>query len=141
VPKLSGKQPRTDCSECSNPNADGRSDRFPVVHLLSASTDLVLRVLGIGPPQSHTVTEEEIKVLIEQGTEAGTFEEAEQDMVERVFRLGDRPVNALVTTTRYCLVGSRGQQEETDKIMESAHSRFPVCQGGLDNVLGMLPTC
>jgi putative hemolysin len=66
----------------------------PVVHLLSASTDLVLRILGIEPSTDPQVTEEEIKVLIEQGTEAGTFEEAEQDMVERVFRLGDRPVNA-----------------------------------------------
>jgi len=52
---------------------------------------------GHWPFHRAQVTEEEIKVLIEQGTEAGTFEEAEQDMVERVFRLGDRPVNALVT--------------------------------------------
>ncbi|MEI6442838.1 MAG: CNNM domain-containing protein, partial [Nostocales cyanobacterium ELA583] len=60
----------------------------PVVYLLSASTDLVLRLLGITPSNEPQVTEEEIKILIEQGTEAGTFEEAEQDMVERVFRLG-----------------------------------------------------
>lgn len=63
----------------------------PAVHLLSASTDMVLRVLGITPSVEPQVTEEEIKILIEQGTEAGTFEEAEQNMVERVFRLGDRP--------------------------------------------------
>lgn len=69
----------------------------PVVHLLSASTDLVLRIIGIGPSTEPQVTEEEIKVLIEQGTEAGMFEEAEQNMVERVFRLGDRPVSALMT--------------------------------------------
>lgn len=112
----------------------------PVVHLLSASTDLVLRVLGIGPSTEPQVTEEEIKVLIEQGTEAGTFEEAEQDMVERVFRLGDRPVNALVTPRPDIVwLDLEGSAEENrQKIMESAHSRFPVCQGGLDNVLGML---
>ncbi|HEY9846831.1 MAG TPA: CNNM domain-containing protein, partial [Candidatus Caenarcaniphilales bacterium] len=69
----------------------------PVVHLLGTSTDVVLRVLGIRPPSEPQVTEEEIKVLIEQGTEAGTFEEAEQDMVQRVFRLGDRQVSALMT--------------------------------------------
>lgn len=112
----------------------------PVVHLLSASTDLVLRVLGIGPSTEPQVTEEEIKVLIEQGTEAGTFEEAEQDMVERVFRLGDRPVNALVTPRPdiVWLDLEDSAEENRQKIMESAHSRFPVCQGGLDNVLGVL---
>nr|MBA3923052.1 HlyC/CorC family transporter [Nostocaceae cyanobacterium] len=69
----------------------------PAAYFLSASTDLVLRILGIVPSSEPQVTEEEIKILIEQGTEAGTFEEAEQDMVERVFRLGDRPVSALMT--------------------------------------------
>ena len=69
----------------------------PIVYLLSASTDVVLRILGITPSAEPQVTEEEIKILIEQGTEAGTFEEAEQDMVERVFRLGDRPVTSFMT--------------------------------------------
>ena len=112
----------------------------PVVHLLSASTDLVLRVLGIGPSTEPQVTEEEIKVLIEQGTEAGTFEEAEQDMLERVFRLGDRPVNALMTPRPdiVWLDLEDSAEENRQKMMESAHSRFPVCQGGLDNVLGVL---
>ena len=112
----------------------------PVVHLLSASTDLVLRVLGIGPSTEPQVTEEEIKVLIEQGTEAGTFEEAEQDMVERVFRLGDRPVNALMTPRPdiVWLDLEDSAEENRQKMMESAHSRFPVCQGGLDDVLGVL---
>lgn len=67
----------------------------PIVYLLSGSTEMVLRVLGITPSDEPQVTEEEIKILIEQGTEAGTFEEAEQDMVERIFRLGDRPVSSL----------------------------------------------
>jgi putative hemolysin len=113
----------------------------PVVHLLSASTDLVLRVLGIGPSTEPQVTEEEIKVLIEQGTEAGTFEEAEQDMVERVFRLGDRPVNALMTPRPdiVWLDLEDSAEENRNKMMDSAHSRFPVCQGGLDNVLGVMP--
>jgi Hemolysins and related proteins containing CBS domains len=69
----------------------------PAVYLLSYSTDLVMRLMRISPSTEPQVTEEEIKVLIEQGTEAGTFEEAEQDMVERVFRLGDRRVSALMT--------------------------------------------
>ncbi len=112
----------------------------PVVHLLSASTDLVLRILGIGPSTEPQVTEEEIKVLIEQGTEAGTFEEAEQDMVQRVFRLGDRPVNALMTPRPdiVWLDLEDSAEENRQKMMDSCHSRFPVCQGGLDNVLGVM---
>ncbi len=113
----------------------------PIVHLLSASTDLVLRILGIGPSTEPQVTEEEIKVLIEQGTEAGMFEEAEQDMVERVFRLGDRPVSALMTPRPdiVWLDLEDTTEENRKKMMDSANSRFPVCQGGLDNVLGIMP--
>jgi putative hemolysin len=112
----------------------------PVVHILSASTELVLRVLGIEQSTEPQVTEEEIKILIEQGTEAGTFEEAEQDMVERVFRLGDRPVNALMTPRPdiVWLDLEDSAEENRHKMMDSAHSRFPVCQGGLDNVLGVI---
>lgn len=112
----------------------------PIVYLLSASTDLVVRVLGISPSTDPQVTEEEIKVLIEQGTEAGTFEEAEQDMVERVFRLGDRPVSALMTPRPdiVWLDLEDSAEENRTKMTHSSHSRFPVCQSGLDNVLGLI---
>lgn len=112
----------------------------PVVHLLSASTDLVVRLLGMTPSTDPQVTEEEIRVLIEQGTEAGTFEEAEQDMVERVFRLGDRPVSALMTPRPdiVWLDLEDSAEENRTKMTDSAHSRFPVCQSGLDNVLGLI---
>lgn len=112
----------------------------PLVDLLSASTDLVLRVLGIGPVTEPLVTEEDLRVLIEQGTEAGTFEAAEQDMVERVFRLGDRPVSALMTPRPdiVWLDLEDSAEENRQKMIDSCHSRFPVCQGGLDNVLGMV---
>ncbi|MTJ06678.1 hemolysin family protein [Anabaena sp. UHCC 0204] len=113
----------------------------PIVYLLSASTDLVLRILGITPSTEPQVTEEEIKILIEQGTEAGTFEEAEQDMVERVFRLGDRPVTYLMTPRPdiVWLDLDDSSEENRYKMMESAYSRYPVCQEGLDNVLGIIP--
>ncbi len=112
----------------------------PIVYLLSASTDLVMRLMGIRPSTEPQVTEEEIRVLIEQGTEAGTFEEAEQDMVERVFRLGDRPVNALMTPRPdiVWLDLEDSAEENRKKMLDSCHSRFPVCQGGLDNVLGVM---
>jgi putative hemolysin len=113
----------------------------PIVFLLSASTDLILRVLGITASTEPQVTEEEIKILIEQGTEAGTFEEAEQDMVERVFRLGDRPVSYLMTPRPdiVWLDLDDTAEENRQKMVDSAYSRYPVCQAGLDNVLGVIP--
>ncbi len=113
----------------------------PVSYLLGISTDFILRLLGIKPSTEPQVTEEEIRVLIEQGTEEGTFEEAEQDMVERVFRLGDRPVNYLMTPRPdiVWLDLEDSPEENRQKIVDSAYSRYPVCQGGLDNVLGIIP--
>jgi len=112
----------------------------PIVPLLTYSTNMVVRLLGIKPSTEPQVTEEEIKVLIEQGTEAGTFEEAEQDMVERVFRLGDRRVSALMTPRPDIVWLDLEDSPELNrqKMLDSAHSRFPVCQGGLDNVLGVV---
>ncbi|MCP6759400.1 MAG: hemolysin family protein [Fischerella sp. CENA71] len=112
----------------------------PIVHLLSISTDTVLRILGIRPSTEPQVTEEEIRVLIEQGTEEGTFEEAEQDMVERVFRLGDRPVSSFMTPRPdiIWLDLDDSATENRQKVIENGYSRYPVCQGGLDNVLGII---
>ena len=113
----------------------------PIVYLLSASTDLVLRILGITPSAEPQVTEEEIKILIEQGTEAGTFEEAEQDMVERVFRLGDRPVTSFMTPRPdiVWLDLEDPPEENRQKMTESGYSRYPICQEELDHVLGIIP--
>ncbi|WGV24444.1 hemolysin family protein [Halotia branconii] len=113
----------------------------PAVHLLSTSTDVIVLMLGITPSTEPQVTEEEIKILIEQGTEAGTFEEAEQDMVERVFRLGDRPANSFMTPRPdiVWLDLDDSPEENREKMAESSYSRYPVCQGGLDNVLGVIP--
>ena len=112
----------------------------PIVHLLSASTDMVVGLIGIRPSTDPQVTEEEIRVLIEQGTEAGTFEEAEQDMVERVFRLGDRRVSALMTPRPDIVWLDLEDSSEANrqKMLTSSHSRFPVSQGSLDNVLGIV---
>ncbi|MGJ5676674.1 MAG: hemolysin family protein [Nostochopsis sp.] len=112
----------------------------PIIHLLSISTDAILRILGIKPSTEPQITEEEIRVLIEQGTEEGTFEEAEQDMVERVFRLGDRPVSSFMTPRPdiVWLDLDDSATENRQKVIENGYSRYPVCQGGLDNVLGIM---
>ncbi len=112
----------------------------PAVHLLSISTDAVLRILGIRPIAEPPVTEEEINILIEQGMKAGTFEKAERDMVEHVFRLGDLRVGALMTprTEIVWLDIDDPPEEIRRKIVDSGHSRFPVGQGSLDNIPGIV---
>jgi putative hemolysin len=112
----------------------------PLIHLLSASTDLGLRLLGIRPSKEPPITEEEIKVLIDQGTRVGVFGEAEQDMVESVFRLNDRSINAIMTPRMDVVwIDANDPIEEILKlVIESPHSRFPVARESLDNVIGIL---
>lgn len=112
----------------------------PLVRLLSKSSTLVLRLLGAKPSDEPPVTEEEIKVMIELGTQAGVFAEAEQDMVQAVFRLGDRRVGTLMTprTELVWLDLDDPMEENQRKILDSIHSRFPVAQGSLDHVVGVV---
>jgi putative hemolysin len=112
----------------------------PVVNLLSISTNVGLRLLGISPSSIPDVTEEEIKVMIEQGTQSGVFEAVEQDMVERVFRMSDRSVAMLMTprTEMVWLDVDDSFEFILEKITTTNFSRYPVVQGSLDNVLGVL---
>lgn len=112
----------------------------PVVRLLSLSTDAVLRLLGVRPSAEPPVTEEEIRLLLQQGAQAGMFEAAEQAMVERVFRLGDRRVAAVMTPrTEIVWLDCHACLDDIQRtVTESVHSRFLVAQGTLDNVLGVV---
>lgn len=112
----------------------------PVVRFLGFSTEVVLRLIGIRPSDEPPVTEEEIHVLLDQGTQAGVFEEAEQDMVAGVFRLNDRRVYSIMTPrTEILWLDVRDTADEIlKKMAEGSYSRFPVCQGSLDNVLGIV---
>jgi putative hemolysin len=85
------------------------------------------------------VTEEEVKILIEKGTAAGVFEASEQDMIEAVIALGDRSVRHLMTPRNQIVWFDLNDsiEEMQRKISESGHSRFPVCTGSLDNVIGV----
>lgn len=113
---------------------------YPAIQILSSSTNVILRFFGIKPQVENPITEEEIKVLIEQGTQAGTFDEVEQDMVERVFRLGDKRVSAIMTPrTEIVWLSIHDAPDEIRKqIVESPHSFFPVCGEDLDEVLGVV---
>ena len=113
---------------------------YPLVRALSAMTDGILRVLGLHTRTEPPVTEEEIKVLMEQGAEAGVFEEHEQQLVSRVFRLDELRVTGVMTP--------RGEivyldvleplEENVRRIVEGQHSRFPVVRGGLKDVQGIV---
>jgi putative hemolysin len=112
----------------------------PVVHLLSFSTDLVFRLFGKKLDEQTSVTEEEVRTLVRQGTAAGVFEELEQDMVEAVFQLGDKSARALMTprTQIVWLDVNDTVERIRAKLSDSGHSRFPVCTGSLDNVVGVV---
>jgi len=112
----------------------------PFVWLLGRITDFVLRVLGVKPGNEPPVTEEEIQLLIDQGTQAGVFEEAEHDMVEGVFSLGDQRVYSLMTprTDVVWLDINDTTEEIREKIAGCEFSRFPVRQGTLDVMLGIV---
>ena len=112
----------------------------PVVWLLDRSSHLVLRLLGSAAQPRATVTEEEVRTLIAEGTRAGVFHQAEQEMIGRVLRLADRPLRAIITP-RVELVWLDADDEPARIariIQESGHSRFVVGQGGLDEVLGVV---
>ena len=112
----------------------------PFVAFLSFSTNAVFRLLRLRPSSDPPITEEEIKVLIEQGTQAGVFEATEQDLVERVFRLGDRRVNALMTPRPdvFWLDLDSPDEEILQEMRASHYSRFPVCRESVDNVVGVV---
>lgn len=112
----------------------------PVVKLLSASTDFGLRLLGVEPSTDPIITEEEIKVLMKQGTQSGIFEEAEEDMVSGIFRLGDRYIDSIMTPRTEIEWIDLEEPFEVilDQVVNSKHNRFPVATDELDNVHGIL---
>lgn len=112
----------------------------PVVYLLSASTELLLKVFGIKPGEEPQVTEEEIRILIDRGATAGIIEEEEQDIVERVFRLGDQWAEAIMTPESEIvwLDMNDSAEDVQKKIASGPYSLFPVCKDRLDHVLGVV---
>ncbi|OPY67602.1 MAG: Magnesium and cobalt efflux protein CorC [Syntrophorhabdaceae bacterium PtaU1.Bin034] len=112
----------------------------PVIGLLSLSTNAALRVLGIRHQPENGITEDEVKIIISECTEAGVFDKNEQDMVNRVLHLGDRKVNDLMTP-RPDLVAidiDANQEENWQKMASSGHSQFPVYRHDPDNILGIV---
>jgi putative hemolysin len=113
---------------------------MPFIWLLTTSTDFLLKILQIKPTADGKVTEEEIKAIIKEGTEGGEIQEIEHDIVERVFHIGDRKVNSLMTHRNSIVYLSYEDsvQEIKDKVLDELHSFYPVCEDNLDDVEGIV---
>lgn len=112
----------------------------PFVKLLSFCTEGVLGLLGIKGGPSRSVTEEEIAAQLEEGLDAGVIEAQEHQMVRNVFRLDDRQVGSMMIPRAEIvwLDASQPPEEVVRTIDTEHHSRYPVCRGGLDDVLGVV---
>jgi putative hemolysin len=113
---------------------------YPIVSLLNGSSNLFFRLFPLKPSHTSNVSEEEIKAIINEGTEQGTIEAAEQEIIERVFHLGDRNITSLMTYRNDIVWLDLQDQDETvrSKILQEPHSVYPVCAGQVDNIRGMV---
>ena len=112
----------------------------PVVWFLRFSTEAVLALLRVRPEPASTVTEEEVRSLIAEGTSAGVFEPAEQDMIGRVLRLADRPARAIMVPRPDVVWLDADDPADAilDAVRDSGHSRFPVARGDVDQAVGVV---
>ncbi|MDD4088790.1 MAG: hemolysin family protein, partial [Tissierellia bacterium] len=113
----------------------------PLVWLLTASTNGVLRLLGIDPNAADDeVTEEDIRMMVDVGSEKGSINENEKEMIQNVFEFDNKTAEEVMThrTEAVILWLDETEEEWDNKIFESRHSRYPVCDGSADNVIGVL---
>ncbi|MGC1951234.1 MAG: hemolysin family protein [Gammaproteobacteria bacterium] len=112
----------------------------PFVYLLSVSTDGLLWLMGKKELSSANLTEEDIHAMLMEGSQAGLIEKQEHEMVRNVFRLDDRQIASLMTPRSEIVYLDIEQPQDSslENLMNSDHSRFPVCQGGLHKILGVV---
>lgn len=112
----------------------------PLVILLNRSSEWLARALGVRPSSAPAVTDEEVRIMLQQGAQTGIFEPIEEEIVTQVFRLSDRRASAIMTprTDIDWIEVGQSEQEIRDLIMESGHSRFPLAEASLDHVVGVL---
>jgi putative hemolysin len=112
----------------------------PFIWLLTISTDALLKLFNIKPTADGKVTEDEIKAIIKEGTEGGEIQEIEHDIVERVFHIGDRKINSLMTHRSDIVYLSVEDtvEELKAKVLNELHSIFPVCKDSLDEIIGVV---
>jgi len=114
----------------------------PLILFLNASTEGLLRFFGLKPFRDSSVTEEEISVMLAQGTKAGVFKESQQDMMESVIEMGERRITSIMTARPDIawLDSSATVDDIRAALATSPYSRFPVCNGSFDEILGIVHT-
>jgi len=112
----------------------------PFVYILSKSTETVLRWVGKHDSPNPGLTEEDIHSMLAEGSEAGVIEKEEHNLVKNVFRLDERPISSLMTprTEIVFLDLNHSMDTNLEKVLNSEHSRFPVCKGGMHEVVGVI---
>lgn len=112
----------------------------PFIWLLTVSTEALLKILMIKPSAEGKVTEEEIKAIIKEGTEGGEVQEIEQDIVERVFHIGDRKVNSLMTHRKSVIMlpVNADKAHVRELMLRELHSVYPVYGQNYDDIVGVV---
>jgi putative hemolysin len=112
---------------------------FPFVWLLTFTTNLIVKLFNM-KGRDNMVTEDEIKAIISEGTETGAIEATEQEIIERVFHLGDRNITSLMTHRSDIIWFDINDNEVSikEKIVQEPHSVYPICEGSIDNIKGIV---
>ncbi|HUC81055.1 MAG TPA: hemolysin family protein [Flavisolibacter sp.] len=112
----------------------------PFVWLLNKTSNLIFKIFNIKSERDDFVTEDEIKAIITEGTESGSVEEEEKQMIERIFHLGDRNITSLMTHRSDIVWFDVVDNEEKirEKIFQEPHSFYPICDGEIDNIKGVV---
>lgn len=113
---------------------------YPLVWLLNFTTSMAFKLFNVKPSSDDAVTEEEIKAMITEGSEHGTIEEEEKEIIERVFHLGDRSITSLMThrTDIEWIDLSSTVREAIAKLEDITYSTYPACEGRVDDVKGLV---
>lgn len=113
---------------------------YPIVWLLNQTSNLIFKLFNLKSKREDFVTEDEIKAIISEGTESGTVEEEEKEMIERIFHLGDRNISSLMTHRSDILWFDISDTEDKirEKILQEPHSFYPICEGDIDNIQGVV---
>jgi putative hemolysin len=141
VPKRIGQMfPETVAARVAPPMQWLSAATRPLVVLLSATTEAILRVIGIKGNSNRSVTEEEIAASLEEGLDAGVIEAQEHQMVRNVFRLDDRQIGSMMIPRAeiHWLDANAPITEVLQAVVAEPHARYPVCRGGLDDVIGVI---
>jgi putative hemolysin len=113
---------------------------YPIVWLLNKTSNFIFKIFNIKNKKDDSVTEDEIKAIISEGTESGSIEEEEKELINRIFHLGDRNITSLMTHRSDIIWFDLNDNEEKirEKIVQEPHSVYPICDGNIDNIKGMV---